>query len=130
MKRNLDEYCTIDSCLNESTYYGTLIITMDFCIVEISNCSNCSSVFAPLQLMIYLFNNKDRGQGWHIEKTHLEKSGFFKVGYLGFFKCNFEKTRKFGFFQDLFDIFCFFQDFFNVIGIFELFFYVQEIIKR
>ena len=71
-------------------------------------------------------------QGWHIEKTHLKKPGFFQVGFLGFFKCNLEKTQKFGFFQDFFDVFGFFQDFFDVIGIFELFSFldVQKIIKR
>ena len=91
-------------------------------------------------------------QGWQLEKTHLKKPGFFQVGFLGFFKCNLEKTQKFGFFQDFFDVFgffqdffdvfgffqdfltfsFFFQDFFDVIGIFELFSFldVQKIIKR
>jgi len=39
-------------------------------------------------------------QGWPLEKTHLKKPGFFKVGFLGFFKRNLEKTENFGFFLD------------------------------
>ena len=63
------------------------------------------------------------------------------MGFLGFFKCNLEKTQKFGFFQDFFDVFGFFQDFFDVFGFFQDFFDVigifefsfldvQKIIKR
>ena len=64
---------------------------------------------------------RGRGQGWHIEKTHLKKPGFFQVGFLGFFKCNLEKTQKFGFFQDFFDVFGFFQDFLTFSVFFKIF---------
>ena len=64
------------------------------------------------------------------KKPTWKKPGFFQVGFLGFFKCNLEKTQKFGVFQDFLDVFGFFRDFFDITGIFEFFLDVQEIIKR
>ena len=97
----------------------------------------CQEIFGWLQYMpfcsicaVFHSISMNTYQGWPLEKTHLKKPGFFKVGFLGFFKRNLEKTQKFWVFSRFLTFFRFFSRFFRHYCIFEIFFLdVQEIIK-